>query len=138
MKKYIASQKGMTLVEILATITILSILVVSFLAIFVQSARSNNISEEVLDATYVAQAEMEKVYNYSSIVSDFNDAKIKITDLNYHNSENNQYKKAIGGFNIELVLKAVDESDELAQIVIKVYSNNRLEAQVETIVSLGS
>lgn len=60
------SSHGFTLVELLVSITILSIIVVTFLTFFIQSAKTNASSEDMLDATYVAQAQMEEIYNLST------------------------------------------------------------------------
>lgn len=53
---------GFTLVEVLASIVILSILLISFLLIFLQTMKTTNTSEDIIDYTYIAQTEMEKVY----------------------------------------------------------------------------
>ncbi|WP_089829354.1 type IV pilus modification PilV family protein [Halolactibacillus halophilus] len=62
MKKY-CNEKGLTLVEVLASIVILSLIVVTFLAFFINSARTTEISEENLNASFIAQEYMEEVYN---------------------------------------------------------------------------
>lgn len=62
MKKY-RNEKGLTLVEVLASIVILSLIVVTFLTFFINSARTTEISEENLNASFIAQEYMEEVYN---------------------------------------------------------------------------
>lgn len=58
---HFSSENGLTLIEILASIVILSIIIVSLLSMFVQSARSNNIAKNIMDATYVAETSMEEL-----------------------------------------------------------------------------
>lgn len=63
MSRTINREEGMTLVEVLASIVILSIIVVTFLTFFINSARTTQINERSLDAAYEAQFFMEAVYN---------------------------------------------------------------------------
>ena len=60
------NEKGISLVEVLASIVILTLLLTTFLMMFVQSAKTNKKSEEIIDATYIAQTEMENIYAVSS------------------------------------------------------------------------
>lgn len=55
------TEEGATLVELLAAIAILSIVVMSFLAFFVQAGNTNNRTDKVNEATLLAQAEMEYI-----------------------------------------------------------------------------
>ena len=55
------TEEGVTLVELLAAIAILSIVVMSFLAFFVQAGNTNNRTDKVNEATLLAQAEMEYI-----------------------------------------------------------------------------
>lgn len=57
------SEKGLTLVEILASLTIISIIIVSLLSMFVQSTRATNYSSKKIDATFVAESFMEQMTN---------------------------------------------------------------------------
>lgn len=54
-------EEGVTLIEIIAAIAILSIVVTAFLAFFVQAGRTNNMTNEMNEATFLAQEEMERV-----------------------------------------------------------------------------
>src|SRR5699024_4621116 len=51
--------------EVLASIVILSIVVTTFLLVFSQTAKTTKQSEEKVDATYIAQTEMENMYEMS-------------------------------------------------------------------------
>lgn len=69
-KKYIKqfkSESGVTLVELLAAITILSLFVTAFLAYFTQAANTNSITNEVNEATFIAQEEMERVTHQATL-----------------------------------------------------------------------
>lgn len=57
---------GVTLVELLAAIAILSIVVTAFLAFFIQAAETNTRTNELNEATFLAQEEMELVTSYST------------------------------------------------------------------------
>ena len=67
---------GLSLVEVLASIVILTLLLTTFLMMFLQSAKVNKASEHIIDATYIAQTEMERFYqasrNFSGNLSDAN------------------------------------------------------------------
>lgn len=69
MKKYFFTEKGLTLIEILASITILFIIIMSLLSFFVQSSRTNNTSKKIMDGTYVAESNMEVISNLVSTTS---------------------------------------------------------------------
>ena len=59
-------ESGLSLVEVLASIVILTLLLTTFLMMFLQSAKVNKTSENIIDATYIAQTEMEKIYALST------------------------------------------------------------------------
>ena len=59
------NDSGTTLVELLAAIAILSLIVVSFLGVFVQGDRTNTRAIDLDEITYIAQGHMEQMINYS-------------------------------------------------------------------------
>ena len=59
LKQIIHQENGVTLVEILVAIVLLSIIVTTFLSFFIQAAKANNMTEHVTEATFMAQEEME-------------------------------------------------------------------------------
>ena len=59
------NEKGVTLVEVVASFVILVILLVSFYTLFIQTAKTTKSSEDIVDATYIAQTEMEHIFNAS-------------------------------------------------------------------------
>lgn len=56
-------QSGFTLVEVIASIVIITIILVSFFTFFINTAKTTKTSNDIFDATYYAQKEMEKLYN---------------------------------------------------------------------------
>lgn len=62
MKRRLQRENGFSLIEVLASLVILSLLLTSFFTIFIQSAKTSKTSEEVVHATYTAQKMMEKLY----------------------------------------------------------------------------
>ena len=58
-------QSGFTLVEVVASIVIITIILTSFFPIFINTAKTTKTSNDIFDATYYAQKEMEILYNLS-------------------------------------------------------------------------
>ncbi|MEW4305951.1 type IV pilus modification PilV family protein [Rossellomorea marisflavi] len=59
--QYTRNARGITLVEILASLVILSVILAVFVPLFGHSMTSTKVSEDRLDATFVAQTTMEEV-----------------------------------------------------------------------------
>ncbi|WP_186576254.1 type IV pilus modification PilV family protein [Aquibacillus kalidii] len=134
------SNKGFTLIEILASITILSIVILSFLAFFVQSAKTNEITEDISDATYLAQEEMEKMYHITTQYT-FSKALTELVEnTGYVAGQNNgatmeyTFSKDTDEYKIALTLDK-PSSTNIGNVLVKVYESksNKLEAQMETI-----
>ncbi|WP_413526859.1 type IV pilus modification PilV family protein [Marinilactibacillus psychrotolerans] len=79
------SQQGTTLVELIVAIGILAIVVTSFLIFFIQSSQTTQSSENITDATYLAQEEMESLYH----LSDSKTLDESIQELINHSSSTN-------------------------------------------------
>src|SRR5690625_3684322 len=78
----IMNENGLTLVEVLASVVLLTIIITIFLNVFMQSAKTNTTSEEIVDATYLAQTEMEKIYS-KSIETKYNERENIFLELGY-------------------------------------------------------
>jgi len=148
------NENGLTLVEVLASVVLLTIIITIFLNVFIQSAKTNTTSEEVVDATYIAQTEMERIYSVS-LNSSYDmtvDTIVDPEELNYtqkHDSSCNVTERCMifykdeQGYYIEVKLekKDLDESDEILEfmdhLIIKVYEGSTAEkkpqAQMENI-----
>lgn len=59
-------ESGVTLIELLASLAILTLIVASFLGFFIQSARTTSRTIEVDEATFLAQEKMEELVYLSS------------------------------------------------------------------------
>lgn len=59
------NRKGMTLIEVVVAMAIFGIIMVTLFPAFLITNLMNNISKEFTDANYMAQMEMENLYNYS-------------------------------------------------------------------------
>src|SRR5690625_298874 len=66
--KYFKNEAGLTLTEVLASIVLISIVILLFSMIFTNFMDTSNKSEKVISATYVAQKEMERMYEFSKMV----------------------------------------------------------------------
>lgn len=74
-KLILKKNKGMSLVELLATLLILSVVAAPFLGTFIASTKNNTLSREILNASSLAQKVMEEIkarpdYLKSKAVSD--------------------------------------------------------------------
>lgn len=144
MKNYFSTEKGLTLIEILASIVILSLIVVSFLSMFVQSSRTNNFSKRIVDATYVAETQMEEINNLNKSLASSSLANLadEIKNKNGYTTDSscsNCYAKPISGHYVLVQFKNVSTvSTDLGKVLIKVYKDNSKtsqEAQMEMIVT---
>lgn len=138
------NEKGLTLIEVLASIVILSIIGVSLLTFFVQSARSNNLSKTMMDATYVAQSNIEEINNLNKSSSTTTNItvlgdKIKNTGFVSDTSPSTGclscYKKDLTGNNRFVHVKLTNQSDSLGKVLVKVFTGTKQEAQMEMLIS---
>ncbi len=64
-EKLLKQESGFTLVELLASIVLLTIIVTTFLSFFVQAGRTNNRIDDMNEATFLAQEQLELITAYS-------------------------------------------------------------------------
>lgn len=106
----ISNEHGVTLVELLASIVLITLILTTFITVFIQSAKTYKTSENIIDATYVAQAEMEKIYAVSVITNygERESAMSEITGDNFPEKEGDWlvYKdeKSEGNYDIKIKL----------------------------------
>ena len=62
--KIFSCQRGFSLIEVVASVVILTIILLSFFGLLIQSNKTGKSSEQIIDATLLAQREMEKMYVY--------------------------------------------------------------------------
>lgn len=63
----------MTLVEVVAALVLIGIVLISFFGLLIQSNKTTHKSNDIMDATYVAQVEMENLYNASGSARSYED-----------------------------------------------------------------
>lgn len=142
----ISGQNGMTLVEILGSIVILSIILLSIVTIMNQSAKTNKVSENTLDATYVAQMEMEQLTSISTMSSpQLLDSEGYIQQADEDGWQVFHKQITDSNYFVEIKLKDAEPSEPdstLKRIVVKVYENEdalkaKAKAQMENLLSWG-
>ncbi|WP_245805786.1 type IV pilus modification PilV family protein [Bacillus alkalicellulosilyticus] len=134
------SEKGLTLIEVLVSIVILTLVLVSFMTMFTQSAKTNQVSEEIISATYVAQMEMEEMYNKSTtggLQQTMTDLQTTYPDGFEANPTEGKYKyeKESDGYLIRTRIKREPTDNRLVSVVVEVRSStdtSKLEAKMET------
>ncbi|MEK4078610.1 type IV pilus modification PilV family protein [Solibacillus sp. FSL K6-1126] len=72
--RLLKEERGISLVEVVASIVLITVILLSFFSLFLQSKKTHVASESIIDATYVAQQEMEELYGF---ILDRNDSWFK-------------------------------------------------------------
>lgn len=120
------NESGISLVEVLASVVILSLLLTSFFMLFIQSSKTSKNAERIIDATYVAQTEMEKIYASSTD----NGIKEAFDDLGYTEKavqENwNVFEKLSVDKKVLIkvrvkMLKEIKNVNNMVSIIVEVY-----------------
>lgn len=128
------NENGLTLIEVLASVVILTLIITTFLMMFLQSAKTNKASEKIIDSTYYAQVEMENIYAISKEYS-FDDRNEPMSSLSYETIDSIIYTKNTNDKFYEVKL---EETNDLVSLIVRVYNNKdekKLEAQMETLLA---
>lgn len=96
--KFIRSNAGISIVEVLVGFIILSVLLVSFLGVLLQTKKTNASSETIQEVTYLAQAEMENIYLIANNKDSLNSLNSNLLVVNGHN-----YNKKTNESDIEVL-----------------------------------
>ena len=140
-EKTLTNKKGLTLVEILAAIVIISIIFISIITILNLTAKSNRTSHEIIDATYIAQREMEFIYKLSS-----ENVKLESYEdyvVNREDGEWTVYRKKTATEDDYFIEIKEDKTEEpMIRIVVQVFDKSSKEmiepkAQMETLLKWG-
>ncbi|MEQ6854239.1 prepilin-type N-terminal cleavage/methylation domain-containing protein [Lysinibacillus capsici] len=141
------NQTGITLVEVIASIVIITIILTSFLSFFISTAKTTSTSNDIFDATYYAQKEMEHIYQLSQTTK-YDDRVSEITHIPpdtkeenkkyYYQGSNTSFEK-LGNLEADpnnqyyYSLTCIPKSYTLTTIVVKVYDKKGgvLKAQME-------
>ncbi|WP_419959140.1 type IV pilus modification PilV family protein [Psychrobacillus sp. BM2] len=135
MFKKINNTNGFTLVEVLASTVILTLLLTSFLIVFIQSVKTNKTSEHIIDATYIAQTEMEEIYAIS-IKTKYGSRDMTLRGLNYIKKEDESgwsvfERNRDTGELIKVKLK--NKKGTMDRVLIEVKDKDTLRAQMENV-----
>ena len=130
------SRSGFTLIELILSIAIIGMIIVSFMPLFVMSAKNNNRSENMLSATYLGKDAMELAYHLSTTVP-YNDLASELVDTEgYINLSNGAYGIESGDEKYIHIQFTKGENEKLVKVLVKVYEDqrmNQLEVQYESL-----
>ncbi|TSI10133.1 hypothetical protein [Lysinibacillus sp. BW-2-10] len=119
--KYRLNESGISLVEVIASIVILSVILISIFTMLTQSGRTTKNNEDIVEATYLAQTEMEKLYaetqskSYSDYTNTFN-------SLNYNAipSSSDEFEKETTDAYYKIAVTKKDPTFKTTHIVITI------------------
>lgn len=127
------NETGLTMIELLISIAVIGIIIVVFIPLFLMSAKTNIRSEVALDSTYLGKDAMELIYNLSQNIL-YKDLDSKLTDEDYiYDESTNTHKHEYDGQ--KYVTAEFKEENNLIRVVVKVYRDDKLEAQYESLYS---
>lgn len=128
-----SNDKGFTLVELLVSFVLITILLTTFMMMFTQAAKTNNSSENIVDSTYIAQAEMEKIYGLSKSISSekkvdafpvaqyFPPVKKTVEGVTW-----DEYKKRKNHpSQADVFIRIEDTTEKMTRIIIEVYEKTK-------------
>lgn len=90
----LSGEEGMTLVEVLASILLLSLIITTFLSFFIQAAKTNNRTDAVNEATFIAQEQIELLTYYATTKTVEETLDLMETESNGFAIESNLTKKS--------------------------------------------
>lgn len=133
-------ERGVTLLEVLASIVILSIIVVTFLTFFIQSARTTNRSEGVLDSAFFAQTEMEEIYHYSSLYDYETTIEVLKADSEFYSEVDlqQQFTKHREDHRVDIIIEQSYNQNNLPitnlyTVIVSIYDQtDKKQAKIET------
>ncbi|MCA9765469.1 MAG: hypothetical protein KC455_03525 [Carnobacterium sp.] len=127
MTVFFSEEAGMTLVELLASILLLSLIVTTFMSFFIQAGKTNNQIDNTNEATFIAQEAIELLTYYSK-------TKSLEESLRLIENENAQINS---GFEVQSkVLK--NPEDTLYTGTITVLKEGKIYAKMETRLSFDT
>lgn len=143
----IIEESGITLVETLISIVLLSLILTIFLSVFTHSATMNKTSEEVVDASYLAQKEMENLYALSQKTDDYRVAMESAgymetgedSDWVYYQSSYEQHENTSATNYYTIIKLEKNDSDNLRRIVVEVYQrkDDSQQAKMQNVLTWG-
>ena len=146
----IKNQKGITLIETVAALVIVSIILVSFIGALYQTKRTTVSAEQTVTATYIGQETLENIYSLSKSIP-FNNfinqyfitiPSIKINtntstelEVKYPHQQHPDYSiiLSIEKINHPATELSTSTSLNLYTVIVKVHENNSLKNVFEAI-----
>ncbi|MDB6354166.1 hypothetical protein PH235_11410 [Trichococcus sp. K1Tr] len=125
MKGMLSEEEGMTLVEVLASILLLSLIITTFLSFFIQAAKINNKTDAVNEATFIAQEQIELLTYYSETES-VGDTLSFIED---------EGPKTVSGFEVTSKVESSELNAALYKGTVTVSKGEKKYAEMETLLS---
>lgn len=155
-ERYSYNQRGLTLIEVVASLLITTLILLSFAGLIIQSNKIGKSSENIVESTYVGQSEMERIYNINKTLkkNTFSNATeaniiknikeqliVDFTSLGYSPDLSNtlglSFKKPLDNQHIELTVKdktiklETETKVAVVGVVIRIYEKNIIKAQME-------
>lgn len=130
------NKKGLTLVEVVVAMALLAIIIPTVIYGLETALKINIVSKEYNDTNYLAQTEMENIYNLSSS-NDYDDVFDVILNYDTACTVGVEYCKNVNGnqYNIDLETHPDVPSIQMVQLTV---SNSKGErAQVELFLRFG-
>ena len=129
-------RSGLTLIEVTLAIAIIGMIIISFMPLFIMSAKNNNKSENMLSATYLGKDAMELAYHLSKTVpyEDLGDAMVGTEG--YKSLSNGAYGFKYSDDKYIHIQFTKDENEGIVKVHVKVYKDqamNQLEVQYESL-----
>lgn len=124
--------QGFTLIEVLVSLSLISMILTAVLGVFVFSAKSSKSSKESFDATYIARNHMEMIYGLSKTV-DFESGLDRLrTEKGFErlSLSENLFGKTVEEKYVTISLK---EWGNLIDVIVNVYEDSILRAKMETL-----
>lgn len=152
------NEEGVSLIEVVASIVLLTIIILSVFYLLVQSSKTTVTSEEIVETTYIAQTEMEELFLSTSktkiqdiSVGELSKLNLRndlnLSDYSFLHSTDNQYtyKEVRPDDDISIILSIEKNTahpyENLTRVVIQVWQTkngkNILRAQIENTIEWG-
>lgn len=140
MKKFspVRQERGLTLIEVIASILLISIILLSFMGMFLQSNKTTATSDDIVDATYLAQKEMESIYKFRAELYTVLEGEMGYVKDEEATREKgaDTWVKQVDASHIYVTLKAPDDLG-LTPIIIEVQENGKSKSIMENRYKLG-
>lgn len=115
------NKKGLTLVEVVVAMGLFGMIMVTLFPAFLITNLMNKVSNEITDANYHAQTELEVIYNASKNVG--SNPTLVLTNLGYTwDVPSSSYKRVVDGYDysVKFITTTTAEYTNLTNLIIEV------------------